>query len=514
MINKKDTLFIRLLQRIYKSKIFNPVRKYGDVLRDKIERSVRFELMVVIAICFASSFIFYGFMNNAMKKENKEAYIQYNYDEIKNNAEYYVGKIQNAASQPNFNEEDFFNKIFNEIDNSNNGNAKAYITDLDGNVLRKSANVVEDKIDIFNVIGGISNIDSSESYGGASKNIYPIKINEDRMYFLYEDTPSAYITYRTYELNKSYLALILSFLMFIILFIIITNSKMKYVDEIGIGLKNIAGGNLNYRIRECGNDEIRKIAANINYMAEEISKKILAERNAEKTKADLITNVSHDLRTPLTSIMGYIGLVKDGRYDSEETKNEYLNIAFNKSEKLKVLIEDLFEYTKLNNDGIKINRTEVNINEFLFQLIEELMPIFEENNLKIIKSSSRDKIHVDLDPDKMLRVFENLFTNAIKYSYKPGEISVSIYESEGYANIVIRNKGQHIPKEKIDRLFDRFYRVDESRNAETGGSGLGLAISKNIVELHEGKIYAECYGEDISFVVKLKCKNNNNNKMK
>ena len=284
----------------------------------------------------------------------------------------------------------------------------------------------------------------------------------------------------------------------------ITNKKMKYLDEIAIGLRNIASGNLQYHIEERGNDEISNLASNINYMANEINKKIISERNAEKSKADLITNVSHDLRTPLTSIMGYIGLVKDEKYDSEETKKEYLNIAFNKSEKLKILIEDLFEYTKLNNDGIKIVKQKVNLTEFLFQLTEEMIPLFEQNNLSVVKKSFKDKIYVELDPDKMVRVFENLLTNAIKYSYKPGAVNVMVYESEGDAIVRIKNKGANISSEKVSKLFDRFYRVDESRNAATGGSGLGLAISKNIVELHGGSIWAECIGEDISFYVRLK----------
>ena len=280
---------------------------------------------------------------------------------------------------------------------------------------------------------------------------------------------------------------------------------MKYLDEIALGLKKIASGDLDYHIEESGTDEIRNIAANINYMSKEINRKIIAQRRAEKTKTDLITNVSHDLRTPLTSIMGYIGLVKEGRYENEITMKEYLNIAFNKAEKLKMLIEDLFEYTKLNNEGIKLNKSEVNISEFIFQLTEELTPLFEENGLSIIKSATEDKVIVNVDADKMLRVFENLLTNAIKYSFKPGKIVVGIYESKGFVTIAIRNKGNNIPPEKISKLFERFYRVDESRNAQSGGSGLGLAISKNIVELHQGQIWAECYGEDISFYVKLIC---------
>ncbi len=461
--------------------------------------------MVVISICFAISFVFYGFMNNALTRENKVPRITYNYNSIMDTSNYYINMIQDEAKQINFNEDVVFGRIFSEIDKTG---AKAYVTDLDGNVLRKSSNVIEDKIDIFSAIGGMSNIDNKGNEGAAVKYIYPITINENRMYFLYEDIPEANIKYEVYESKDSFLALALSLTVFIILFITITNKKMKYLDEIAIGLKNIAGGNLKYHIREEGNDEIRKIASNINYMAEEINKKILAERNAEKTKADLITTVSHDLRTPLTSIMGYIGLVKDERYEDEETKKEYLNIAFNKAEKLKVLIEDLFEYTKLNNAGMKINKIDVNINEFLSQIIEELMPIFEENDLTVSNSTTRENIYVSLDPDKMLRVFENLFTNAVKYSYKPGEIQVSVFESDGYVSVAIKNKGQHISKEKVDKLFDRFYRVDESRNASTGGSGLGLAIAKNIVELHGGKIYAECYGENIIFNVKLRIKNN------
>ena len=239
-------------------------------------------------------------------------------------------------------------------------------------------------------------------------------------------------------------------------------------------------------------------------MAEEVNRKIEAERKAEKTKADLITNVSHDLRTPLTSIMGYIGLIKEGRYENEETMKEYLGIAFNKAEKLKGLIEDLFEYTKLDNGGIKLNKSKVNLTEFLFQLTEELTPLFEESGLSIIKSATEDRIMVDLDADKMLRVFENLLTNSIKYSFKPGNIVIGVYESNGYATVAVRNKGETIPKEKLEKLFERFYRVEESRNTQTGGTGLGLAIAKNIVDLHEGQIWAECYGEDISFYVKLK----------
>lgn len=129
-----------------------------------------------------------------------------------------------------------------------------------------------------------------------------------------------------------------------------------------------------------------------------------------------------------------------------------------------------------------------------------MTPLLDENKLTIYKKFESEKISVSIDTLKMLRVFENIITNAIKYSYKPGEILIGLYEKDGKAIVVFRNKGDHLSKEKSEKLFDRFYRLDESRNTNTGGSGLGLAISKNIVELHDGKIWAESVGNNISFM--------------
>lgn len=505
MINseKKNGFFRKITEKIlrgiYNSRLLKPFRKYIDALRKKIEKSIRFELMVVIGVCFIISFLFYGFLNGIMRQEKTSANITYNYNSIEVKARDFVSNIQSDANKSIEAEE--VKNMFTYYGDSR----KVYLTDLDGNVLLKSQNVSEDKVDIFAVMSTTTNIDADMNKGKEIKYIYPVSLGQNKYYLVYSDVPEAVIKYDNYTVTNSFLALILSCSIFIIIFIIITNRKMKYMDQIADGLKRIAKGDFNHKIPEIGNDEIGNLATNINIMSTEISNKIEAERNAEKTKADLITNVSHDLRTPLTSIMGYIGLVKDGRYEDEKTMKEYLEISFNKAEKLKSLIEDLFEYTKLNNDGIKINKCNVNISGFLFQLVDELTPIFDENNISIIKSVSNEKIMVNVDPDKMVRVFENLLTNAVKYSYKPGNIVVGIYENEDYVTVAIRNKGKNIPPEKVAKLFERFYRVDESRNAQSGGSGLGLAISKNIVEMHGGQIWAECYGEDISFYVKLKC---------
>lgn len=291
---------------------------------------------------------------------------------------------------------------------------------------------------------------------------------------------------------------------FIITFLLLTRKKMKYIEEISNGLLEISKGNLNYRVAKKGSDELAGLANYINYMASELNKKNEKERKTEKTKNELITNVSHDLRTPLTSIMGYIGLVKDKKYVDDAQMDEYMTIAYNKSEKLKILIDDLFEYTKLTNETITLNKEEVALNELLNQLTEELVPIFEENNLIVEREISKEKLIVNVDINKILRVFENLIMNAIKYSNKPSIVKVRLYKDKSDVIVSIENQGPQIPKEDLEKLFERLYRQDKSRTSSTGGSGLGLAIAKNIVLLHGGKIWAECEDENIRFFVKLK----------
>lgn len=502
---QKQSLLKKLFYKFYNSKLGVKIRKLFDWLHERIEKSIRFEIIVVFLICFVISFFFYGFAKGILSREVTTSNLEYDVESIAQNAIY----LRNDLTSSNYSydenkgisslkDEEKINEVLNRYKTDNR---KIYITDLDGKILYNVNGEYQDKIDIYSVMdksNSISDISAERAF------IYPIKFGEDRAYLIYYGVPEAYISYNSYTNENSFLALILSVIIFIAVFIIITNKKMRYIEEIAQGVRIISNGDLSYRINERGKDEIKFLAQDINNMAKEIKDRIEAERKAEKTKAELITNVSHDLRTPLTSVMGYIGLIKEGKYENEEAMKEYLNIAFNKANQLKVLIEDLFEYTKLNNDGITLEKTKLNIIEFLSQIIEEYIPVFEENNLSLEKKFLDDKVMVEIDPIKMVRVFENLFSNAIKYSVKPGDVKISQYIEGNYCTISIKNKGEYIPKEKVERLFDRFYRVDEARNSNIKGSGLGLAISKNIVDLHKGMIFAKSNENEITFFVKLK----------
>ena len=279
---------------------------------------------------------------------------------------------------------------------------------------------------------------------------------------------------------------------------------MSYIEELAKGLLEISKGNLNYRVMEKSEDELGSLANNINYMAAELEHKIERERQIERAKNELITNVSHDLRTPLTSIMGYLRLLKDKKYETIDQHDNYVDIAYGKAEKLKGLMEDLFEYTKLSNETIQLNWQKVALNELLEQLIEELVPVSEENQLSFITELPTEKVLVDLDSDKIVRVFENLLMNAILYSYKPGEIFVGLTWENDIITVIVKNNGEEISKDDLENLFDRFYRVEKSRSSLTGGSGLGLAIAKNNIDLHDGKIWAESEGESIAIYVQFK----------
>lgn len=286
---------------------------------------------------------------------------------------------------------------------------------------------------------------------------------------------------------------------------------MKQIEAMAQGVKEIAKGNLAYRIEEKGQDEMALLTKNINQMAEELMVNIEKEREVEKQKNELITNVSHDLRTPLTSIMGYLRLLRDAKYDNREQYDEYIKIAFSKSEQLKNLIEDLFEYTKLTNESIVLEKQEVCINEMLDQLIEELVPQAEEHGLSFVKEFSEERIYANIDSEKIVRVFDNLLMNAIKYSKDEGEITVSLRKEETNIQISVANQSEEFTKEELKNLFERFYKKDQSRSRISEGSGLGLAIAKSIVDLQGGEIRAEYEDGVVRFIILLPVAANNNN---
>lgn len=293
-------------------------------------------------------------------------------------------------------------------------------------------------------------------------------------------------------------------ILFLLYFFVLSQRSIRYLEEITENLNQVAKGDFDIKIPVRSNDELGVLADNINLMTSQLKESIEEELKAERAKTELITSVSHDLRTPLTSILGYLQLVVNDQYRDEVALRYYIDIAYSKSKRLKELIDELFEYTRVNYSGVKINFEKIDMVELLQQLTEEFVPLFNEASMACRLKTSQREVYVQADANMLVRVFENLIANAIRYGREGKYLDIRLRESNDEVSISFINYGEPIPAKDIPHLFDRFYRVEKSRSHEQGGAGLGLAIAKTIVELHGGKIEANSDSNETIFEVKLK----------
>lgn len=274
-------------------------------------------------------------------------------------------------------------------------------------------------------------------------------------------------------------------------------------------LHYIANGNYGHRIPFELSGDLGRVIESINGLVDSTVEAIEEERRIEKSKDELITNISHDIRTPLTSIIGYLGLIEEKQYHNEEDLLKYTHTAYSKAKQMKVLVDDLFEYTKVRQPSSPLKVIEFD----MAQLLEQLSVDFELDATR--KGVTIDVIATPVpfimtgDTEKLVRLFNNLLSNALKYGGNCSKILLQVEEVGNEAIITVSNNGDPIPENALNQLFDRFYRVEESRSQETGGTGLGLAIAQSIVTLHGGYIYAKSDQEWTSFVTHLPLNNNN-----
>ncbi|MFS0837066.1 ATP-binding protein [Paenibacillus sp. 1P03SA] len=383
------------------------------------------------------------------------------------------------------------------------GRKSLYIIDTSGKVLYRTKGSGESRFDIPQLIGSAMETEGTypdNKEGREFTFMYPVTLNGSQSYLVAKAIPEAQISY--YEQDTS-LPVIAGIATFLGLFYWITRRKMQIIEEMAQGLVQMSQGNLAHRVPERSRDELGVLAGHMNSMAFDLEHSLEEERKSQRLKNELITNVSHDLRTPLTLIIGYLRLLKDKEYKDEEQASNYMQIAYGRAEKLKILIDDLFEFSRMTNEGVPLAKKSVCVNDLIYQLSEEYITIAEQNGLSLRLVLPPMRLFVSMDPDQMIRVFENLLTNAVKYSSKPGTIEVIVREEDQDVKVTVINESTVLETAELDRLFDRFYRMDTARSSDTGGSGLGLAIARSIVEAHGGRIWAESRGSSIMFHVKL-----------
>ena len=287
-------------------------------------------------------------------------------------------------------------------------------------------------------------------------------------------------------------------------FLLLQRKSLKYIGKIAVAVQNISEGDLNTQIEVLGDDEFSMIAENLNRMEADIRELMDKEREAERTKNELITNVAHDLRTPLTSIIGYLELLSKGIPLEPEMQQKYIDIAYTKAKRLEKLIEDLFGFTKMNYGKISMNVGNVDIVKLLGQLLEEFYPSFADKNLTYELVSNVPAQIITADGNLLARLFDNLINNAIKYGADGKKVLVKIHAEEEIVTVSVTNYGYVIPADELPLIFNKFYRVEQSRSTTTGGTGLGLAIAKSIVDMHGGTIAVASDLNGTVFTVKLK----------
>ena len=279
------------------------------------------------------------------------------------------------------------------------------------------------------------------------------------------------------------------------------NYELRHIiDE----LHYIAQGHFEHRIPPSSDNNLQDFVDSIHVLVDSTVAAMEEERRIEQTKDELITNVSHDIRTPLTSIIGYLGLVEEGRYDSIEQARGYIHTAYKKSRQMKWLVDDLFEYTTVRQTNTPLNRIRFDMVQLLEQLAIDFQIDADEMDMKLEVLSSVSKYIMEGDSEKLVRVFSNLLSNAFKYGKDGDIIAMELTPVvDERVRITFKNNGERIPDEALEQLFERFYRAETSRTQETASTGLGLAIAKGIIELHDGTITAETSEKWTKFIIEL-----------
>ena len=332
----------------------------------------------------------------------------------------------------------------------------------------------------------------------------------DRLSFqwLYDISPEVYNNFREffYSITDLRTLVIPILIIWVIGTLVLLYRLLKkvfgYIDEVGKATEDLVNKDVEYIELP---DELEEIQKRMNHLKRESEKnEKLAKENEEK-KDELIVYLAHDIKTPLTSMIGYLSILDEIDDMPKKKQKNYISIALDKSYRLEDLINELFDVARFNSEKIVLEKEELNLNLMLEQIIDDFYPTLREVN-KSIKLNYDEPISINGDSDKLSRVFNNLIKNAISYSKEESEIVINLKKDNNNAIVEVINKGKQISKEKLSKIFEKFYRLDSARTSRTGGSGLGLAIAKDIVELHNGTIIAESNEEETTFRVTLPLK--------
>ncbi len=297
---------------------------------------------------------------------------------------------------------------------------------------------------------------------------------------------------RSFFISNLMVGTIIYLVCYIILAYIVSQSITRPLERLKKATKELEKGNYDHSISEFTNDKIGEVSKSFEDMRERLKYSEELKAKYESNRRELIANLSHDIKTPLTSVKLHISAINDGVANTEEKRLKYWNVIGNKINVIECLLDELFLYSKLDIGAEKFEFRRVPINSFIEDIVEDWRLEYSDHEIKFTwKATGEQEVHSMIDIEKMRRVLNNVFENAVKYAeVKPLLLNIETQVTKEQVKIVLMDNGVGMLPEKADRIFDRLYRGDESRNSNAGGSGLGLSISKRIIEAHDGTIRA------------------------
>ncbi|WP_313799815.1 vancomycin resistance histidine kinase VanS [Cytobacillus sp.] len=302
-----------------------------------------------------------------------------------------------------------------------------------------------------------------------------------------------------FRVNKSMWLALGFILLLLVMFYLALSRFTRYFNKISDGLDSLTEESETEILLPPELDFMEK---KLNAVKGKLEKRAKDAKEAEQRKNDLVVYLAHDIKTPLTSVIGYLSLLDEAADMPIEQKAKYLKITLEKATRLEQLINEFFEITRFNLQSIMLEKETINLNYMLMQLADEFYPLLAPNGKQTIVEVEED-LKIDADANKLARVFNNILKNAIAYSYENSIIEIGGTRKNEQAIITFTNKGKIIPPHKLDMIFEKFYRLDVSRTTQTGGAGLGLAIAKEIIHAHGGSISAASNDERTIFTVAI-----------
>lgn len=341
-------------------------------------------------------------------------------------------------------------------------------------------------------------------------------LSQHDFYFKDSSNGSVFLITNLNPIKSAYIKTRITLSIFIVIILVLTNGLLTYIvarsivnplERLKSSANRIKEGDLDFKVKADTKDEIGELCSTFEEMRARLKESLETQLQYEKNRRELVSNISHDLKTPITAIKGYVEGIRDGVADNPEKLKRYIDTIHSKTEDVDRLINELFLYSKLDLNKFPFNYSIINIKSYLLDLTDEIRFDLREKNIELnYKEDIEGNIVVSADSQQLKRVFMNIVDNGVKYMDKEhGAIDIFARDKGDIIEVEIRDNGQGIPDKSLEFIFDRFYRADESRNTLIGGSGLGLSIARKIIEEHGGTMWAESEegtGTSIFFTLK------------